>query len=197
MRFIRKALYRIHLLVALICALIVFAAISIRASTYLDLPWHKVIPWQWSYGQFHEPPYWRVSCDGLHVRIRCLHMLSWQVKQIQPVVGDYRGFKWEIEWWPGVGPFRSSTGQVIGPKLKNIRNAAFRIPLWAIFIVFAIYPTLTAAIIARAWYRHRHYRKQGHCKECGYNLTGNTSGICPECGERIGGVPRGRRKGNR
>ena len=21
------------------------------------------------------------------------------------------------------------------------------------------------------------------CKECGYNLTGNTSGICPECGE--------------
>lgn len=22
----------------------------------------------------------------------------------------------------------------------------------------------------------------GHCKQCGYNLTGNTSGICPECG---------------
>ncbi len=22
----------------------------------------------------------------------------------------------------------------------------------------------------------------GHCKNCGYNLTGNVSGICPECG---------------
>lgn len=22
----------------------------------------------------------------------------------------------------------------------------------------------------------------GHCKRCGYNLTGNTSGTCPECG---------------
>ncbi len=22
----------------------------------------------------------------------------------------------------------------------------------------------------------------GHCQQCGYNLTGNTSGVCPECG---------------
>jgi hypothetical protein len=26
---------------------------------------------------------------------------------------------------------------------------------------------------------------EGHCRNCGYNLTGNVSGICPECGERI------------
>jgi len=25
----------------------------------------------------------------------------------------------------------------------------------------------------------------GCCKKCGYNLTGNVSGICPECGEQI------------
>jgi len=24
-----------------------------------------------------------------------------------------------------------------------------------------------------------------HCQKCNYNLTGNTSGVCPECGERI------------
>ena len=23
------------------------------------------------------------------------------------------------------------------------------------------------------------------CKTCGYNLTGNTSGVCPECGEGV------------
>ena len=23
------------------------------------------------------------------------------------------------------------------------------------------------------------------CRRCGYDLTGNTSGVCPECGERI------------
>ena len=25
----------------------------------------------------------------------------------------------------------------------------------------------------------------GHCQECGYNLTGNVSGVCPECGAKI------------
>lgn len=25
----------------------------------------------------------------------------------------------------------------------------------------------------------------GYCQECGYNLTGNVSGVCPECGEKI------------
>jgi hypothetical protein len=24
-----------------------------------------------------------------------------------------------------------------------------------------------------------------NCQKCGYNLSGNTSGMCPECGERI------------
>ena len=24
-----------------------------------------------------------------------------------------------------------------------------------------------------------------HCQACGYNLTGNISGVCPECGARI------------
>ncbi|HWE95004.1 MAG TPA: hypothetical protein VG269_13645 [Tepidisphaeraceae bacterium] len=25
----------------------------------------------------------------------------------------------------------------------------------------------------------------GHCKFCGYDLTGNVSGACPECGRKI------------
>jgi hypothetical protein len=25
----------------------------------------------------------------------------------------------------------------------------------------------------------------GRCRKCGYNLTGNMSGICPECGTRV------------
>lgn len=27
--------------------------------------------------------------------------------------------------------------------------------------------------------------KLGHCRDCGYNLTGNTTGRCPECGMSI------------
>jgi hypothetical protein len=25
----------------------------------------------------------------------------------------------------------------------------------------------------------------GHCRACGYNLKGNISGVCPECGEAV------------
>ena len=25
----------------------------------------------------------------------------------------------------------------------------------------------------------------GHCRKCGYDLTGNVSGKCPECGEVV------------
>ena len=28
--------------------------------------------------------------------------------------------------------------------------------------------------------------RPGYCQKCGYSLTGNTSGVCPECGTAIG-----------
>jgi len=28
-------------------------------------------------------------------------------------------------------------------------------------------------------------RRAGHCRSCGYDLTGNESGVCPECGTSI------------
>ena len=48
--------------------------------------------------------------------------------------------------------------------------------------VLAIYPTI--ALIRGPWRRHRR-RKRGLCLKCGYNLAGNVSGVCPECGEAM------------
>ena len=31
----------------------------------------------------------------------------------------------------------------------------------------------------------RHKYAPGHCQTCGYDLTGNTSGVCPECGTKV------------
>lgn len=55
-------------------------------------------------------------------------------------------------------------------------------PLWAPFALFAFYPAL--AFIRGPLRRYRR-RKRGLCLRCGYNLEGNVSGACPECGEAI------------
>lgn len=56
------------------------------------------------------------------------------------------------------------------------------VPLWCPFILFFAYPTI--AFIRGPVRRWRRYRK-GLCVNCGYNLTGNVSGICPECGTKV------------
>ena len=33
-----------------------------------------------------------------------------------------------------------------------------------------------------------------YCGRCRYDLTGNTSGVCPECGRHVGPLPRRRRR---
>lgn len=52
-------------------------------------------------------------------------------------------------------------------------------PLWICFVI-AAGPT------GCLWWRDRRRRiPPGHCQNCGYNLTGNVSGVCPECGEVV------------
>jgi len=77
---------------------------------------------------------------------------------------------------------------------------------FAIWILGAAFPSyadlppypliLPFALWAAAAYRHwlRPKVKEfppGYCGGCGYNLTGNVSGICPECGRPIDAERRG------
>jgi hypothetical protein len=57
------------------------------------------------------------------------------------------------------------------------------IPMWFPCVLFSIYPAL--ASIA-GLLRCRRRRRRNLCTGCGYNLTGNVSGRCPECGTAIG-----------
>lgn len=53
------------------------------------------------------------------------------------------------------------------------------IPLWTITLLLAVYPSMVLL-----WILIRRLRR-GHCPHCSYNLTGNVSGVCPECGTAI------------
>lgn len=52
-------------------------------------------------------------------------------------------------------------------------------PLWVLFVLLAVYP---AVVFHRGPLRRRRRRSQMQCVACGYDLTANVSGICPECG---------------
>jgi hypothetical protein len=55
------------------------------------------------------------------------------------------------------------------------------------FIFCMLYGSVIGLIVGVpfAVYRRRHAIPPGCCKICGYFLTGNTSGVCPECGTTI------------
>ena len=54
-------------------------------------------------------------------------------------------------------------------------------PVWPVLMMGGLYSGLNFFVMATS---RRRVRK-GVCLSCGYNLTGNTTGTCPECGHVI------------
>ncbi len=78
---------------------------------------------------------------------------------------------WLVDWM-GV-----STGWV------GLRTSNFWLP--AVAIVNAVIYGAFARLVFECG---KSNPGKGHCAECGYNLTGNVSGVCPECGLAIRGA---------
>ena len=98
---------------------------------------------------------------------------------------DVSGFSNVSGWFLDVQP--SKGGQLLDsarlPSRLEFRefgkSADFvLLPLWLPFLVLLI-PTLLL------WRRDRRKPRPGFCRRCDYDLTGNTSGRCPECGLEI------------
>ena len=56
-------------------------------------------------------------------------------------------------------------------------------PHWILTLIFAVLP----AIWFVQWRKRRRLASIGNCPSCGYDLTANTTGVCPECGEGVEG----------
>ena len=59
-------------------------------------------------------------------------------------------------------------------------------PFWLAAVLTAGLAVACAALAARP--RRAWRRRRGLCPRCGYDLTGNTSGACPECGTALPAV---------
>lgn len=80
--------------------------------------------------------------------------------------------------------------EVIGP--TNVTYPSGLRSFSALFVSYGTLIFLTALLPAIWGFRLRrrqiwrnYYRQNGRCTSCGYQLTGNTSGVCPECGKPI------------
>ena len=98
----------------------------------------------------------------------------------RPTDSRPQGLNWG---WRNPRPSAGSLPRLVAwtwnrPRYWNIRShMAISIPLLPTLVGFAV-------ATVYLWWRDRRYPK-GHCQSCIYDLTGNTSGVCPECGERI------------
>ena len=73
----------------------------------------------------------------------------------------------------------SCGGLVIDVNEYQAGQTTVVLPLWVLAGLFALYPILVSMRgPARRWHR----RRKGLCIACAYNLKGNVSGVCPECG---------------
>jgi len=96
-------------------------------------------------------------------------------------------------WWqlsikvirPGESPgFRTLGFNVMGA-FERVTVRIINVPLWMLLLV----PAIPTWLLFRSDLR---YIPLGHCRECGYNLTGNVSGRCSECGSVSGPVEHAR-----
>ena len=67
-------------------------------------------------------------------------------------------------------------------KDDNFKFRRWRVSLWPIILLLVVSQLL---LMRRTVFLPHRRRMRGMCTRCGYDLTGNTSGVCPECGTTI------------
>jgi len=76
--------------------------------------------------------------------------------------------------WPS---YRTWQRRIPFPSGPTVTTWRVLVPYWLM--------TVIGGVATVAFYLRARRPRRGFCKTCGYNLTGNVSGICPECGRRI------------
>jgi hypothetical protein len=98
------------------------------------------------------------------------------------------GYWGDASMQPGTATYHQAAGfgvyafnGVAGPQSINLLAYAVELPCWLLESVAALLPI---QFTVRS-FRRRRLAQHDRCRNCSYNLTGNTSGVCPECGNVI------------
>lgn len=135
--------------------------------------------WVWSYTGRYKQPGWTGTITGWEITSQsgdaCVSGSRGMcyVSLHANVIGrtTWVDSKFTVDEW--FGPFQL---------LATQRFVDFWFPVWSPLVLMLAFPTI--ALVhgsVRRWRR----RRRGLCTSCGYDLYGNTSEKCPECGTGI------------
>ena len=62
-----------------------------------------------------------------------------------------------------------------------VSDAAFGVLVELVTAGLLVTPGVVVAVLLA----RRRAPRPGHCRRCGYDLRGNVSGVCPECGAKV------------
>ena len=91
---------------------------------------------------------------------------GWNLEYCPPISSSVSDFR----WLPGIRQHFYLEG--------GKHTTSMYLPLWIPFLLLLMPTPLL-------WWRDRRKRIPGFCRRCDYDLTGNTSGVCPECGLEV------------
>lgn len=110
------------------------------------------------------------------------------------IIAYYIPPKAEARWYLSFFLFFSNAAaSIIAGAVAGVRHldgtVAFVVAAggWLLTAVIAGVGICLSAISSRVFTLIRRFPRPGECLYCGYNLTGNTSGRCPECGQPLDG----------
>lgn len=89
--------------------------------------------------------------------------------------------------FPEIHKYHSSIDGLVRPRLGTFHfwvrshGVSIKIP----YLVLAVLSALPLLVIATLKAYHTARDQTPRCRKCDYNLTGNLSGICPECGSAV------------
>jgi hypothetical protein len=78
---------------------------------------------------------------------------------------------------PGISPLDKIKGFFSMPSRAR--------PPYSLYIPLAWPLIISLSFATYLFWRPMGTTRPGHCQSCGYNLQGNMTGICPECGQTI------------
>jgi hypothetical protein len=158
-----------------------------RSYWYFDI-WRAVcladrdtalVDWQLQVGPFHGISYVKVF-QSFRVRIA----LGESYKPYAGFPVYERQHEGDRVPFNGIGPDRRAIGfdchreRMVMSGGTLCTSVFVLIPYWSIALALGICPLWMIVRFARK-------PRYNHCSTCSYNLTGNTSGICPECGTAV------------